>query len=43
MVLLGHTFTIEIKEWVSCYELMRTNYIEKKNHAHNYATYKKWH
>ena len=33
MVLLQHTWTIEIKEWVPSYELMRTNFIKKKNQS----------
>ena len=31
MVLLQHTCTIDIKEWVPSYELTRTNFIKKKN------------
>ena len=34
MVLTQHTCTIEIKEWVSPYKLMRTNVIKKKNQSH---------
>ena len=30
MVLLQHTCTIEVKEWVPSYEVMRTNFIKKK-------------
>ena len=30
MVLLQHTCTIEIKEWVPSYELLRTNLIKKR-------------
>ena len=31
MVLLQHSFTIEIKEWVPSYELVRTKFIKKKD------------
>ena len=34
MVLLQHTCTIDIKEWVSSYELMRTDLIKKKKQPH---------
>ena len=34
MVLLRHTFTMEIKEWVPSYELVRTNFIKKKDQPH---------
>ena len=34
MALLQHTGTIDIKEWVPSYELMRTNFIKKKNQPH---------
>ena len=34
MVLLQHTCTIEIKEWVPSYELVQTNYIKKKDQPH---------
>ena len=34
MVLLKHTCTIDIKEWVPPYELTQTNFIKKKNQPH---------
>ena len=34
MVLLQHTCTIGIKEWVPSYELMRPNFIKEKNQPH---------
>ena len=34
MVLLQHTCTIEIKEWVPSYELLQTNFIKKKDQPH---------
>ena len=34
MVLLQKTRTIEIKEWVPSYELVRTNFIKKKDQPH---------
>ena len=34
MVLIQHASTIDIKEWVPSYELMRTNFIQKKNQPH---------
>ena len=34
MVLLQHTCTIDIKEWVPSYELTLTNFIKKKNQPH---------
>ena len=34
MVLLRHTYTKEIKEWVPSCELMQTNYGKKNNQPH---------
>ena len=34
MVLLQHTCTTDIKEWVPSYELMQINFIKKKNQPH---------
>ena len=34
MVLIQHTYAIEIKEWVPSYELVRTNVIKKKDQPH---------
>ena len=34
MVLLQHTGTMDIKEWVPSYELTWTNFIKKKNQPH---------
>ena len=34
MVLLRHTCTTEIKEWIPSRELLQTQYVEKNNQPH---------